>query len=960
MADYYDPNKNARENIETIQRLIGQPTFQANHSPQERMKIYSTLMALRINVNSTRGDKSTLNKAVDKQTLDQTIMLMSGSRAFQSFVIGKGEAQMISDLRSGHGGKAEDEYKKYLISCDVLPGNVPRRYMPTAKQRIEAIQDQLANEADPQSDAAIRMYAEIFKARRSVNAERRREALLDATIDPTAVQNSYNFQRSPFFRTFVRENAAAMKYACSRSRITGGHGGSGEDLFKDYVSKQPRIPSTIPSAYMPTAYDRIEALQEKLKDPDFAPSDYDKRAIYTQIFAARRVVDAKRKTPDTLKKTLDAKKLADEVAIWNRCKPFNRFMRDNMAEVTAAISSGHGGEVEDKFREYVKNLDHIGPDVPPSFMPTAFDRIEALQAKMKQPNFDDRSLEDKTKIYAEVMAARLAIEAKRGDADSLKKPLDPKKLEKEAKFWANDPTFKAFIESNPAKAKELLTARRTHGGTLDDAFRKYVNELDHLPEGLRAEYVPTGKERIEGLQRKIKADNFNDLSPEEKTAYYAELLATRHFMKDGDKVSLDKKVPIQKNAKYVELLTNSNTFKDFVQNNQEAIKAAALKKDGASVEDLFRNHVKNMYMIPEDVPSEYMPTADQRLAILKNKIKNEPNKIRRQGLYTEMMATRDAVGSVRHKKNTLTGRINAKKLNASRSELLNSPTLDKMFTEINENTLRDQATAGNGGRMEDTYRNFVKVETQRTGVLPAHVQNRYRPEPLDLSIHHRQELQRTLQLQAWNQQGEDKAKRHVATLMYLTNAARNPQVKDPKSILDNDKMEQGIAEIQSSPAFTKMIQQQGGLRQVAQKAVTSPIGLMQDYGRANEAVIQDAENQRQLQLQQQQLQQQQNLNANPNLNNQINNNQINNQINNNQINNNLINNQIPIPPQNNNNIINNNQNQINNNVINNQNVINNNNQNLINNNIQNPQIQPVVQPVVQQPVVQQGLGGPHP
>ena len=99
--------------------------------------------------------------------------------------------------------------------------------------------------------------------------------------------------------------------------------------------------------------------------------------------------------------------------------------------------------------------------------------------------------------------------------------------------------------------QKMLYASRTHGGFIEDEFKKYLlklpaGDLVNSPE--LARFMPTAKERIEALKRQVKADPDNEVLQQ---AAAAEIIAIRNACgvewKNG--YGLDKHIPAAPDGK---------------------------------------------------------------------------------------------------------------------------------------------------------------------------------------------------------------------------------------------------------------------------------------------------------------------------------------------------------------------------------------------------------------------------
>ena len=156
--------------IESMQKGLKGKDF-ASVSEEGKRGAYAVILASRAAANSVRGKKRTLKVKADVNDWQNTKTMLENSETFKAFIQEQGHEAMKKNLTAGHGGVCEEAFQKYVLERSVLPTDLPKRWMPKAKDRIEEEQKRLQN-LEPGSKEAVTAYAEIFRARRSVNAQR--------------------------------------------------------------------------------------------------------------------------------------------------------------------------------------------------------------------------------------------------------------------------------------------------------------------------------------------------------------------------------------------------------------------------------------------------------------------------------------------------------------------------------------------------------------------------------------------------------------------------------------------------------------------------------------------------------------------------------------------------------------------------------------------------------------------
>lgn len=696
----YAPLKTAKANIEAAQKILKSKSFDdpEQYNDESKKSLFTSIFAARMSANAVRGKKKSLKVTAEESVYQENVKLLSESKCFDAFLKEKGSDEIKRLLTEGHGGAAEDAFQSYVLDQATLPQDVPERYMPTAKNRIEAQQKKLLG-LEPSSDEAAAIYADIFRCRRTVNAVRNKGGSLEVKLDGKELAKQPSLKENSCFNRFVSEQGVALKQA-----VGTGHGGAAEDLFQNYILEMTHIPADAPAYYMPTADKRTEALQKKLRGSD-DPS------LYTELMATREAVEAVRGQKSSLEKTIDPAALSTACTKWEQCKSFQEFLSAKPREAAEAAAAGHGGKLQDAYKDYVLHLDHIPEGVPEGYMPTGLKRVEAIQAKFRSPDYilDYSSEEDRLKLAAELMATREAVEAVRGKENSLDKPLDYKKLQTAYTKWSSCKAFQEYVRDPEHTASLRAAASAGHGGALEDRFKEYLLTRPILEADIPEGYMPTGLPRVEALQKMLREGKGD------QKQILTELIATRNTVDAvrGKKDSLKKDISPSRLKAEREQLLKCQSFQDFLGDEAKAdqIRTAALAGHGGALEDLFKDHVLSMNHIPADVPIGVSPNALKRTEALKKKISAEGSKATQDmdlltELSAELLATRRSVGAVRGKKDSLETAMDSKLLESNYQALTKSECF-RDYIRNNRIQAVAAATAGHGGALEDRFREHV-------------------------------------------------------------------------------------------------------------------------------------------------------------------------------------------------------------------------------------------------------------
>lgn len=683
----------------------------------QALRIYAEIFRCRRAVGAVRKKGSTLEVPINGQKYADTEDL-AANEVFSGFVKQYGGA-LRTEALAGHGGAAEELFRDHLLKQDHIPAGAPADYMPTAIDRLDTLKARIKS-GGTKEEQRLRL-TEIMATREAVNAVRGDAKSLSPQIGPEELEAAYQkWSKCETFQSYLQ-----LKPAEAYEAGTAGHGGKLKDVFMDYVLHLDHIPDDVPQDCMPNADKRLEALKEKYQAADYTgKTEEEKLALAAELMATREVVQAVRGKKESLEKPVDPVKLNEAINKWKACAAFQDFVKDNPAQVREGGSSGHGGLMGDRFKEFVLRRDSLEDDIPVDFMPTAAARIDVLKKKIQDnPN---PTPEQKQKLYAELLATRSAVSAVRGNAKSLNGPVDPVKLSQEREKISKSSAFQAFLQDSTRSAAVRAAALTGHGGALEDEFKDYVQNLDVMPQDVPDRYMPTAYDRIEALQKKIREPDF----PQKENAadLYVELIAAREAVnaQRGKSDTLKVRLEQAKIRETVKTWKNCTAFREFVNDPDSGAREAATAGHGGALADAFKDYVKNMERIPEDVPEQMLPTALERNEALKNKLKTmdplftEPDEY--TPLYAQMLASRASVGAIRGKKETLEKRIDPKNVNRRAKELTECSAFGA-FLARNQETARRLAGEGHGGKLEEGFKYYVQTMTR----LPTDVPQAYMP-----------------------------------------------------------------------------------------------------------------------------------------------------------------------------------------------------------------------------------------
>ena len=170
---------------------------------------------------------------------------------------------------------------------------------------------------------------------------------------------------------------------------------------------------------------------------------------------------------------------------------------------------------------------------------------------------------------ARIMAARELVGSVRGKASSLNKEINELDLEKRAKQLLKTNNFETFVRrlsklENRRAVEAIFTKKHSHGGELDDEFRKSLKDCPagQLENDLKLKrWLPTVKQRVEQLQKQAAKAMKTEGKESEYTAAAAEIMLLRKAagVQRGGK-GLNAPIPTMGNAHVSSLSSAVNAY----------------------------------------------------------------------------------------------------------------------------------------------------------------------------------------------------------------------------------------------------------------------------------------------------------------------------------------------------------------------------------------------------------------
>ena len=320
----------------------------------------------------------------------------------------------------------DEEFKDLMSEYDNLPVYLSTETQPDGKTVLEHIQDGLSPEEQSKSFSEIQEFYKAYDLT-FLKSEEERKAIIEEEE-----------QRENEARRLAEE-------------------GDPLEIIPTFTEKQK-------TGVKKTAARYIEDLKASAEFATFTKEEA------SRVLAARLLANSIPGSADRLK----AKEVYDsEVSktgewIVNGTS-FDSFWKNNKKKIYDALKArGHGGGIDKLFKEHITNLP--AGQLPSRalytrYMPTAFERIDALKKKIKSGNGD---------IYAaaaEIAVLRNLVKAEQGKKETLNRQLSPEQMavyKKQVEDLSKDPSFRQIVDE--PKSRELVV--KGHGGDFLDRVRK--------------------------------------------------------------------------------------------------------------------------------------------------------------------------------------------------------------------------------------------------------------------------------------------------------------------------------------------------------------------------------------------------------------------------------------------------------------------------------------------------------
>lgn len=167
-------NDNAKQYIEDLQNVMKSmpKKSEAPEDAEMQKSVAIGMFAARAGIEAKSG--SMFGRSLDQKRTykeDGARRELTNNEAVKGFFDKLGYEKTRTLILTGHGGEMEKAFQIYVAKRrEPLPENLPKRLMPSAKLRIEGLQDQLRAATTVEKKAEL--LKEIVATRRMVGAER--------------------------------------------------------------------------------------------------------------------------------------------------------------------------------------------------------------------------------------------------------------------------------------------------------------------------------------------------------------------------------------------------------------------------------------------------------------------------------------------------------------------------------------------------------------------------------------------------------------------------------------------------------------------------------------------------------------------------------------------------------------------------------------------------------------------
>ena len=281
-----DPSRSAARWIEDWKRQAAAESKKEDYPAA----YYAKIMAARMLANSKRGKAKRLKETqLTEEQIEAKAKELAENELFGRFIQslrdnGQKRAKAEAAVGAGHCGGLDDMFKEFLLKLpagELKNEKLLNRYMPTAKDRIEELQQQVELKRKKNINACQKEAAEITVLRNLAHAERYTKSSLAKKI-PTKPESTLDGQTKTLAESSLfTDTLGALGDREMRNLVREGHGGALVDELrlrnKASLETSPEVTELLNEntvgGRLKTIRRDAEELNERLEEAEFAYDD---------------------------------------------------------------------------------------------------------------------------------------------------------------------------------------------------------------------------------------------------------------------------------------------------------------------------------------------------------------------------------------------------------------------------------------------------------------------------------------------------------------------------------------------------------------------------------------------------------------------------------------------------------------------------------------------------------------
>ncbi len=266
-------SKDALHWVDYLKSEYGKDPNSFKSKPEYPDNFLTSIIAVRDIAGAERNEPSTLRRGglISQSDINGRIGTLKQNDHFKEWLAEfkrdpayLAKAESAATVTFGHGGKVEDMFKKFLMKqpAGALEYDPTiARLMPTVKERIEGLQDQIKNGKKNNPEFVATAAAEILLLRNKIKCERNKKSSLNVKCpcdDPQFNQSIKDLAAQNTFKLML-QNPRIL------SQITEGHGGEMIDRMRTEFNDKGYTNESVGQPLMEGTVDgRLEYLKNEV------------------------------------------------------------------------------------------------------------------------------------------------------------------------------------------------------------------------------------------------------------------------------------------------------------------------------------------------------------------------------------------------------------------------------------------------------------------------------------------------------------------------------------------------------------------------------------------------------------------------------------------------------------------------------------------------------------------------